>query len=68
MGPEQLAIKSCDRCVRKEVCILYHGYGQLELRFGIPSPASPEEIISRLSEALANKCAHYMEVESKAEE
>jgi len=60
MGPEQTAIKSCDRCLRKAVCILYHGYSQLELRFGNPCPANPEELMHNLSEALALKCGFYL--------
>ena len=61
MGPEQTTFKSCDQCLRKAVCILYHGYSQLELRFGNPCPANPEELIHNLSEALALKCGHYLE-------
>jgi hypothetical protein len=68
MGPEQTAFKSCDRCLRKAVCILYHGYSQLELRFGNPCPANPEELMHNLSEALASKCGHYLELNGQQEQ
>jgi hypothetical protein len=68
MGPEQTAFKSCDRCLRKPVCILYHGYSQLELRFGNPCPANPEELMHNLSEALALKCSHYLESNGQQEQ
>ena len=68
MGPEKTAFKSCDRCLRKPVCILYHGYGQLELRFGNPCPANPEELMHNLSEALALKCGHYLESDGREQE
>jgi hypothetical protein len=60
MGPEQTAIKSCDWCLHKTVCILCHGYSQLELRFGNPSPVDSEEFMHRLSETLASKCGFYL--------
>lgn len=60
MGPEQTAVKSCDQCLHRAVCILCHGYSQLELRFGNPSPADPEEFMHRLGEALALKCGFYL--------
>lgn len=68
MGPEQIAVKSCDQCVRKAVCILYHGYTKLELRFGNPSPVDPKEIASKIGEALAAKCSFYMELDSPVEQ
>ena len=68
MGPEQTTFKSCDRCLRKAVCILYHGYSQLELRFGNPCPANPEELMHNLSEALASKCGHYLELNGQQEQ
>jgi hypothetical protein len=68
MGPEQTAIKSCDRCLRKAVCILYHGYSQLELRFGNLGPADPEEVMHNLSEALALKCGFYLPLEGMKQE
>ena len=66
MGPEQTAVRSCDRCLRKAVCILYHGYGKLELRFGKPNLTNPEEVMSKLGEALAFKCQFYLELDSGA--
>jgi hypothetical protein len=68
MGPEQTTFKSCDQCLRKAVCILYHGYSQLELRFGNPCPANPEELMHNLSEALALKCGHYLESNGQQEQ
>jgi len=61
MGPEQVAIRSCDKCIRKAVCILYHGYTQVELRYGSPSPLPPDEVRRNLGESLASKCNFYME-------
>jgi hypothetical protein len=68
MGPEKTEIKSCERCIRQAVCILYHGYSQLELRFGNTRPADPEEFRHNLSEALALKCSHYLESEGQEQE
>jgi hypothetical protein len=64
MGPEQIAVKSCDRCVRKAVCILYHGYTKLELRFSTLSLVDPQEVTSKIGEALAAKCGFYLELDS----
>jgi hypothetical protein len=68
MGPEKTAVKSCERCLRQAVCILYHGYSQLELRFGNPCPADPEQLMHNLSEALASKCGHYLQADSREQE
>ena len=65
MGPEKTAVKSCDCCLRQAVCILYHGYSQLELRFSNPCPANPEELMHNLSEALASKCSHYLKSDGR---
>ena len=67
MGPEQTAVKNCDICVRKAVCILYHGYTTLELRFGGPSPIAPEELSGRIGEALAAKCSFFLGSDCVAE-
>jgi hypothetical protein len=53
--------RSCDRCVHKSVCILYHGHGQLELRFGQSYSKDPEAFVKRLDEQLAYKCGFYLE-------
>jgi len=68
MGPEQIAIRSCNRCVRKAVCILYHGYTQMDLRYGNPGSLDPEQVVSKLSEALAYKCNFYLEVDEEEPE
>ncbi len=64
MGPEQTAVRSCERCVRKAVCILYHGYTKMELQYGPVTPLNTEEIMARLGEALASKCGFYIESEA----
>jgi len=68
MGPEKTEVKSCERCLRQAVCILYHGYSQLELRFGNPCPGDPEELMHNLSEALAAKCGHYLQRDGREQE
>jgi len=54
-------VRSCDKCMHKPICILYHGHGQLELRFGNSYSKDPEEFISKLDERLAYKCLNYLE-------
>ncbi len=68
METEKTTVKTCERCLRQAVCIIYHGYGQLELRFGNPCPANPEDLMHNLSEALALKCGHYMESDAQKEQ
>jgi hypothetical protein len=68
MGPKQLAVKNCDRCIRKAVCIIYYGYTEMELQHGNPSLVDPQEFVSKLAEALAAKCTHYMELKGKTEQ
>ncbi len=63
---QRTAARSCDRCVHKSVCILYHGHGQLELRFGDSYTKDPEAFVKRLDERLAHKCAFYLEGEGGA--
>lgn len=63
MTPGKTRIKSCERCIRKAVCILYHGYTKLELRYGPETPLNPEEVVARLGESLAAKCGFYLESE-----
>jgi hypothetical protein len=58
---EKTEVKSCERCLRQAVCIIYLGYSQLELRFGNPCPASPVELMHNIRESLALKCSHYLE-------
>jgi hypothetical protein len=60
MVPKRTAKKSCDLCLHRAVCILCHGYIQLELQFGNPSPVDSEEFMHRLSETLAAKCGFYL--------
>jgi hypothetical protein len=57
-------VKSCDRCVHKSICILYHGHGQLELRFGDSYSKDPEAFVKKLDEQLAYKCGFYLEGKS----
>jgi len=67
MSPKQkekirkTAVKNCDGCVHKSICLLYHGHGQLELRFGSSYAKDPDKFIEKLDERLAYKCIHYME-------
>jgi hypothetical protein len=68
MGPKQLGVKNCDRCIRKTVCIIYYGYTEMELQHGNPSLVDPQEFVSKLAEALAAKCTHYMELKGKTEQ
>ena len=63
---QRTAGRSCDRCVHKSICILYHGHGQLELRFGDSYTKDPEAFVKRLDEQLAHKCAFYLEGEGGA--
>ena len=55
------AARSCSRCVHKSVCILYHGHGQLELRFGNSYSKDPDAFVAMLDERLACKCLSYLE-------
>jgi len=55
------AARSCDRCVHKSVCILYHGHGQLELRFGSSYLKDPDTFVAKLDERLSFKCLSYLE-------
>ena len=74
MSPKQkekirkTAVKNCDRCVHKSICLLYHGHGQLELRFGDSYIKDPDEFIKKLDERLAYKCIYYMENEGSVRE
>ena len=68
MGPENTEVRSCEQCLRQAVCILYHGYSQLELRFGNPCPEGPEVLMHNLSEALASKCGHYLQSNGREQE
>jgi len=61
---QPITIKSCDSCVHKSVCILYHGHGQLELRFGDSYAKDPEAFISMLDERIARQCRFYLEGDS----
>ena len=58
---QTVAAKSCDRCLHQSVCILYHGHGQLELRFGSSYSKDPEGFIDKLDERLAYKCLKFLE-------
>ena len=58
---QRVAVKNCDSCVHKSVCILYHGHGQLELRFGASYAKDPEAFISKLDERLGQQCRFYLE-------
>lgn len=60
MEAQRVAAKSCENCVHKSVCILYHGHGQLELRFGRRYAKDPDAFVSRLDEQLASRCRFYM--------
>ena len=59
------AVHSCDKCVHKSVCILYHGHGQLELRFGSSYTKDPDKFISKLDQQLARQCRFYLEGSSE---
>lgn len=63
---QRIAAKSCDNCVHKSVCILYHGHGQLELRFGNSYAKDPDAFISKLDEQLAQQCRFYLQAKQKA--
>ena len=63
----RIAVRSCDSCAHKSVCILYHGHGQLELRFGNSYAKDPVAFISKLDERLAGHCRFYLEGESSVE-
>ena len=58
---KQTKVKSCDRCMHQSICILYHGHGQLELRFGNSYSKDPDGFINKLDERLAYKCLNYIE-------
>lgn len=58
---QRIAVKSCDSCVHKSICILYHGHGQLELRFGNSYAKDPVAFISKLDEQVARQCRFYLE-------
>ena len=62
------AVRNCDRCVHKSICLLYHGHGQLELRFGSSYANDPDEFVRKLDERLAYKCIYYMESEDGVKE
>jgi hypothetical protein len=53
--------RSCDRCAHQSICILYHGHGQLELRFGNSYAKDPDTFITKLDERLAYKCLFYLD-------
>ena len=61
MKQQQVQTRSCDRCVHKNICILYHGHGQLELRFGNSYSKDPAGFIDKLDERLAARCLFYLE-------
>lgn len=61
------AVKSCDICVHKSICILYHGHGQLELRFGDSYSKDPDDFVSKLDERLSYKCQFYLEGDTEVE-
>jgi hypothetical protein len=59
MKPESTIPKSCDRCLRKAVCMVY--YGDLDLRF-IRNPATDLlELMGQLDRELAPICDFYLE-------
>jgi hypothetical protein len=58
---QSVAAKSCDRCVHRNICILYHGHGQLELRFGNSYAKDPAAFIDKLDERLAARCLFFLE-------
>lgn len=64
---QRIAVKNCDSCAHKSVCILYHGHGQLELRFGDSYAKDPEAFISKLDERLAQRCRFYLEGDGRIE-
>jgi hypothetical protein len=68
METEKTLVMTCERCLRQAVCIIYHGYGQLELRYGPPCSTNSEDLMHNLSEALALKCGHYMEADDQKEQ
>jgi hypothetical protein len=68
MVTEKTEVKSCERCLRQAVCIIYHGYSQLELQFGNPRPANPVELMHNIRESLALKCGFYLASEGTNQE
>ena len=65
---QQVRTRSCDRCVHKNICILYHGHGQLELRFGNSYVKDPATFIDKLDERLAARCMFYLERSAGSED
>ena len=59
MGSDQIALRTCNRCLRKAVCILY--YSELDLRFGQEGSKNIIEIIDQLDSELAQRCEFYLE-------
>ena len=51
--------------MHQSICILYHGHGQLELRFGNSYEKDPDGFISKLDERLAYKCLNYLVSDAK---
>ena len=66
MESQRVAARSCENCVHKSICILYHGHGQLELRFGRTYVKDPDAFINRLDERLAHRCRFYMDQQGEA--
>lgn len=68
MKQQQVRTRSCDGCVHKNICILYHGHGQLELRFGNSYSKDPAKFIDKLDERLAARCMFYLEKSADSED
>ena len=65
---QKVRTRTCDRCVHKNICILYHGHGQLELRFGNSYAKDPATFIDKLDERLAARCLFYLEKTAGSED
>ena len=59
IGNDQAVPSSCNRCLRKAVCMLY--YGELDLRFGKEISNDIMGIIEALDKELAQECEFYLE-------
>lgn len=58
-GNHQAVPRSCNRCLRKAVCMLY--YGELDLRFGKETTKDIVGIIEKLDNDLAPECEFHLE-------
>jgi len=65
---KRAAVKSCEDCVHKSICILYHGYGQIELRFNDTYVKDPDGFLNKLDDRLARRCRFYLDRKSHSKD